>query len=42
MTYEQTLNAIWDWMSAHKRIICYIAGVTGTLCFLMEVFDVIK
>ena len=41
MTYEQTLNAIWDWMTAHKKAICYIAGIAGTLCFLMEAFDVI-
>lgn len=38
---EQAQEQIWNWISQHKRVICYIAGIVATLGFLMEVFDVI-
>jgi len=41
MTYEQLTDSIYGWLHDHKRIICYIAGVVGVLCFLMEACDVI-
>lgn len=41
MTTEELQEAIYQWAGRHKRIICYIAGIVGTFCFLLEACDVI-
>lgn len=42
MTYEQLQDEIWNWAVRHKKAICYIAGVVGTFCFMVEAFNVIQ